>query len=102
MNTTAYMVRVLPLFLMGSLAAFSQITPDTGAITGVVRDPAQAIVSGTQVVLINLQTKAKLTTAADAQGVYRFLSVHPGTYVLEVDVRGFKPSHSAELKVAGG
>ena len=102
MNTTAYIVRVLLVFLMGSLAAFSQTTPDTGAITGVVTDPAQAIVSGTQVVLINLQTKAKLTTAADAQGVYRFLSVQPGTYVLEVDVRGFKPSHSPELKVAGG
>jgi hypothetical protein len=87
MNTTAYIVRVLLVFLVGSIAAFSQTTPDTGAITGVVKDPAQAIVSGTQVVLINLQTKAKFTTAADAQGVYRFLSLQPGAYVLEVDVR---------------
>ncbi len=75
---------------------------DTGQITGVVKDPDQAAVSAAQVVLTNQQTKAKTTAATDAQGAFTFPSLQPGAYIAEVDVKGFKPSVSPELKVAAG
>jgi iron complex outermembrane recepter protein len=102
MYTISYIASLVVVSLMGTLSAFAQSAAKTGEVTGVVRDPAQAVVSGAQVVLINQQTKAKLTAAADGRGVYRFLSLQPGAYILAVDVRGFKPSVSPELNVAAG
>ncbi len=75
---------------------------DTGQIAGIVKDPDQAAVSGSQVTLTNQQTKAKTTAVTDSQGAYTFPSLQPGAYVAEVDVKGFKPSVSTELKVVAG
>ena len=102
MYKIAYIAGVLLLPLMGTVSAFAQGPADTGQITGVVRDPAQGVVSGSQVAVTNQQTKARLTTAADSQGFYRFPSLQPGSYTIEVDVKGFKPGISSELKVAAG
>ncbi len=88
----------VPVWLLLSIPALAQ----TGQITGVVKDPDQALVAGSPVTLTNQQTKAKSTTATDAQGTYTFSSVPPGVYVTEVDAGGFKPSLSAELTVAPG
>src|SRR5580698_4406126 len=77
-------------------------TADTGRIAGVVKDPNQDVVTNSQVNLTNEQTKAKLTSLTDAQGAYAFASLQPGEYVAEVDVKGFNPSISTDLKVAAG
>ena len=60
------------------------------------------MVSGSQVILTNQQTKAKATAVTDSQGAYTFPSLQPGAYVVEVDATGFKASVSPELKVAAG
>ena len=90
----------------GILAALLLIVPafaqTAGQITGRVKDPDLAVVSGSQVVLTDRQTKAKLTTATDGRGAYLFPFLPPGAYVVEVDAQGFKPSVSPELKVAAG
>ena len=85
-----------------TVPAFAQTAADTGQITGVVKDPDQAVVAGSQVILTNQQTKAKTTAVTDGQGAYTFPSLQPGAYVVEVDAKGFKPSVSPELKVAAG
>ena len=89
-------------YIMLAISAFGQAAADSGQITGVVKDPDQAVVSGSQVTLTNQQTKAMITVITDGQGVYRFLSLQPGAYSVEADVKGFKPSTSPELKVAAG
>ena len=63
---------------------------DTGQITGVVKDPDQAVVSGSQVTLTNQQTKARTTAVTDSQGAYTFSSLQPGAYVVEADAQGFQ------------
>jgi len=63
---------VLSLFLAPLLGAFRQTASNTPKITGTVKDPSQAILVGVQVVLTNLQTKTKLTSATDSQGIYVF------------------------------
>src|SRR5580704_8274103 len=87
--------------LVLTLPALPQ-TAQTGQITGVVKDPDQAAVSGSQVVLTNQQTKAKATAVTDSQGVYTFPSLQPGAYVVEADAANFKANVSPELKVTAG
>jgi iron complex outermembrane receptor protein len=87
-------------YILLILSAFAQ-TP-TCQIMGVVKDPDQAAVSGTQVILTNQQTKAKITAFSDSQGAYAFPSLQPGAYVVDVDSKGFNPSHSSELNVVAG
>jgi len=89
-------------YVMLAISALGQTATDSGQITGVVKDPDQAVVSGSQVVLTNQQTRAKVTAATDAQGVYKFASLPPGAYIVEADVKGFKTIVSPELKVVAG
>src|SRR5580658_9335302 len=102
MNNSAYHSRFrFCSFLMTllTLPAFAQPAADTGQISGAVKDPDQALVSGSRVVATNQQTKAKTTAVTDAQGVYTFPSLQPGAYVVEVDAANFKTSESPELQV---
>ncbi len=84
-----------------TLAGFAQ-SAGTGQITGVLKDPNQAVVANTQVVLTNVQTKAKFAANTNGQGVYTFQSLQPGAYTVAVDAKGFKPSVSPELNVTAG
>ena len=68
----------LMILAFSAFAAFAQSSPDTGQITGVVKDPDQAAVSGSQVTLTNQQTKAKALPSPTAQGAYAFPSLPPG------------------------
>jgi iron complex outermembrane receptor protein len=90
------------LLAFAALSAFAQTTANTGQITGVVRDPKQAVVAGTPVILTSTQTKAKLNATTDSQGVYQFQGLTPGTYVVEADAKDFKPGISSEINVAEG
>jgi hypothetical protein len=47
--------------LLVALSVFGQSPSDSGQITGVVKDPDQAAVASSQVILTNQQTKAKRT-----------------------------------------
>src|ERR1700689_394643 len=100
MYSIAYMSRQAALLCF--ITAPLLTAADTGQITGVVKDPDQAAVAGSQVTLTNQQTKAKATTVTDGQGGYAFPSLQPGAYVAEVDVKGFNPLVSRELKVDAG
>src|SRR5580700_7981951 len=85
-----------------ALPALAQTAANTGQITGVVKDPDQAAVSGSQVILTNQQTKSRVTSVTDSQGAYTFAAVPAGAYVVEADATGFQASTSPELKVAAG
>jgi iron complex outermembrane receptor protein len=86
------------LFLL-TLPLFAQ---STGQISGIVRDPSQAAVSGAQVTATNQQTKAKATTSTDSQGSYSFSGLQPGAYSVGVDAKGFAPATGATLALEPG
>ena len=62
----------------------------TARISGTVRDPSGAVVSGVAVTAISLDTGIKQAVHADAQGFYSFPSLPVGHYDLEIQAAGFK------------
>ncbi|MGH9515037.1 MAG: carboxypeptidase regulatory-like domain-containing protein [Terriglobales bacterium] len=62
----------------------------TGAISGTVRDPGQAVVAGAQVRIVNVQTNGGQETTTAADGSYHFLALQPGLYRITVTAPGFQ------------
>lgn len=62
----------------------------TGAISGTVRDPGQAVVAGAQVRIVNVQTNVSQETTTGSDGAYHFLALQPGAYKVTVTATGFQ------------
>ncbi len=63
----------------------------SGDLTGIVFDPAQAVVAGAKVELSNSATGAVRTEQTTSTGTYRFVALPVvGTYTLKVEATGFK------------
>ena len=89
------------LFLIPALVAFaaalwlgvgsaSAQVALTGQITGIVTDTSQAVVPHATVIVKNVQTDVTTETQTNDSGVYRILSVIPGTYTVTVQQQGFR------------
>jgi iron complex outermembrane recepter protein len=90
------------LFAFAALSALAQTTPNTGQISGVVKDPDQAVLAGAHVILRNSVSGARMEADTDGQGAYSFSALPPGSYVVEADANGFKPGVSGQLSVGAG
>jgi hypothetical protein len=62
-----------------------------GRISGVVTDPAAALVPGATITLTNANNRTRQTAATNDRGQYSFPSVSVGTYELEISAPGFQP-----------
>src|SRR5215813_7288058 len=60
-----------------------------GSLTGDVTDPSGAVVSGAKVEALNTQTGVAQAATTDANGVYRFQNLQPGTYKVTISASGF-------------
>lgn len=98
MKVTAY-IFILAAALL-PCAGFGQ--SGTGRITGVVKDPDQALVAGCRITLINQQTKATSSAMTAADGTYAFPSLAPGTYTVQANATGLAPATSPALTVKPG
>ena len=93
---------VISVSLMLALSVLAQAPSSTGQITGVVKDPTQAVVPGSQVTITNQLTSATSTVLTNGQGGYTFPSVVPGTYFVKAEFKGFQAGISPALKVDAG
>jgi iron complex outermembrane receptor protein len=84
------------------MLAAAPLFAQSGAIAGVVRDPQQAVIPGAEVAAINQRSSARTSTTTDGQGRYVFSGLTPGTYIVEVQARGFQPTTSPPIAIAGG
>jgi hypothetical protein len=75
------------LFCAGSVA-FAQA--GRGSISGLVSDPSGAIVSGAKVTALNPATGVSLHTVTSDAGLYAFVSLNPGLYVVTASQKGFE------------
>src|SRR3984957_4894813 len=74
--------------LFGFCGSFA-VGQSTGAVRGVVKDPAGAVLPNATVTLTNTGTDRKVQTTTNAVGGYGFTFLPPGDYRLTVDVTGF-------------
>lgn len=72
-----------------------------GILQGTVQDPQQAAVPGATLRILASGGLSPKTTGTDSSGTYRFESVSPGTWVLEVSAPGFRRSTRSVRVVSG-
>ena len=82
-------VVLLVLLALTSIHRASAQTATTGEITGVVMDPAGAVVPDSSVTLKNIETGATTATTTNSEGIYVFPLLQPGNYQVSVSARGF-------------
>ena len=71
-------------------------------LTGVVTDPAQAVVAKAKVVLKDAQSGSQRETVTNNEGYFTFASVPVGTYDLTVEAKGFTSSKVTGISLGGG
>ncbi|HEY6270780.1 MAG TPA: carboxypeptidase regulatory-like domain-containing protein [Terriglobales bacterium] len=71
----------------------------SGAVSGTVTDPVNAVVVGAQVIATNLATGEKRTVNSGGAGVYLIPFLSPGTYSVEASAKGFKQANYPDVRV---
>src|SRR6266852_9693275 len=71
----------------------------TATLNGVVRDPSAAVIPQATVTLHNTDTGTERESLTNDSGLYVFVSVPPGEYVLKVTKNGFTTATQAGLHV---
>jgi hypothetical protein len=61
-----------------------------GSINGLVTDPSGAVVNGAKVTALNHATGVALHTVTSEAGLYSFVSLTPGVYVVTASQKGFE------------
>src|SRR6266516_1623082 len=74
--------------ILGAMAASAQSTV-TGAIGGVVMNPAKEVVPGATVSVRNIKTNKEATAQSDDQGRFIVTNLQPGTYAITINSTGF-------------
>jgi hypothetical protein len=80
---------------IGAAVAFGQASE--AEITGLVKDPSGAAVSGATATLINQDSGFTRTVGTDASGRYRLVALPPGRYSLKLEASGFKTETVTDL-----
>src|SRR5262245_42477546 len=85
------------LSLVVLIAAPAPASAQDSSISGVVKDPQQAVVPGAEVVLRNSRLVATPTAVTDSDGHYAFTALQPATYVVQVYLSGFEVQSSPAI-----
>jgi hypothetical protein len=92
-------LRYSVLFLLFALIAGPAHADVTGSIAGVVRDRAQALVTGAKLTITNTQTNLSQQATSGPDGSYHFLALSAGTYRIAATAAGFRPYSTTEITV---
>jgi len=92
--------RVLLLLTICALPVCAQL--DRGSLTGEVKDPSGAAVSGAKVTATQLSTNSVSSTTTTESGDYTLPALLIGTYRVTVESAGFKRSVNSKVEVTSG
>ncbi len=103
------MKRTRKWWRMGLLAAWAMLLAGYlsaqgiyATLTGVVSDPAQAVVVKAKVSLKDAQSGSQRETVTNGDGYFTFASVPVGTYDLTVEAKGFSSAKVTGIALGGG
>src|SRR6266481_4242634 len=88
--------KLLAFVVVAALPCFGQTF---GEITGVVTDPAGALVVGAAVTVSNPATNLTRTATTNNAGNYTFPSLLPGVYNIKVEMQGFQTENHAGVEL---
>jgi hypothetical protein len=74
----------------------------TGSIQGVVKDSSGGVLPGATVEARSTRVTGATTAVTDAQGVYRFPALAPGTYTVTATLQGFTPAKVENVTISLG
>jgi hypothetical protein len=103
LRQTARSVMFITLFLLGCCCVFSGrmalAQVDQGAITGVVKDIAGAVIPNAVVTLTNTDTNFVLQSTSDGRGQYDFSPIKIGNYTVSATAPGFETTTQENVRV---
>src|SRR2546428_12680346 len=88
------------LALLVVLAAPSAFAQTGGSLRGLITDQQGAVLPGATVVLTSEATKATRQVVTDVKGGYFFGALLPGTYVITVELSGFKTHATKGIRIS--
>ena len=90
-------IRVIAVILLSVMGAFAQT--NKGGISGTITDANGAVVPGATVTITNIGTNRQVTVTTSDGGSFAVSSLDPVDYSLQVEMKGFKKSLIAKVKV---
>src|ERR1700716_3362829 len=96
---TYSLVTMLAVGLFGLQAAAQNAT--TGAISGTVTDPSNAVIGNAAVTLTNIETGTSASTLSTSTGAYGFPLLGPGRYKVTVKQTGFRTTEQTATVAVG-
>ncbi len=81
-------------------SAFAQF--DTASVVGTVRDASGAVVPAAKVTLTNTQTGVSVVRSSNGEGLYEFVTVRPGIYIVTSEKEGFAIAVADNVEVQVG
>ncbi|MGH9403282.1 MAG: carboxypeptidase regulatory-like domain-containing protein, partial [Terriglobia bacterium] len=87
-RSLGFLVTGAALLFLFSSVLLGQTT--FGSLTGTITDPSGGVVPGVQVTLTNMGTNGKVVSTTNADGIYAFVNVQPGSYRIDAEKDGFK------------
>ena len=87
----------LPILFIAlcSPQAFAQF--ESATLTGVVTDPANAVVPGADIRVLNMDTNQETAATTNSEGRYVFTNLRPGSYRVSAKAQGFKETVSSGI-----
>jgi Carboxypeptidase regulatory-like domain len=79
-----------------------QTAPKNAALEGIVRQANGLPVIGARILLRNIATNKQSAKISDAQGVFRFLEVPPGSYEVTIAAEGFEEFRNPAIQLKAG
>jgi hypothetical protein len=95
-------LRLIPV-LIGLLASTHHLVAQSifATLTGVVSDPAQAVIPAAKITLKNASSGDIRNTVSNSEGYFTFASVPVGTYTLTVEAAGFVTYSLEQIALSG-
>jgi Carboxypeptidase regulatory-like domain len=87
--------RVVLLFL--GFSGHTVWAAANGSLSGTIKDPSGAVVTGATVTLVNSALKSRFHTTSDGRGFYTFQALPVGDYDMTIEAAGFKTQKRTNL-----